>query len=117
MNHHKTDFSKTKNHRKILFVCTYNIDRSRTAEDIYSTRQDLEVKSAGTSEYAATTLNNELLEWANEVYVMEDMHMQYIKTSFPQHIDKTVVLNIYDSFKRGNPLLVNLLQEKLKNKI
>ena len=68
---------------KILFVCSANVDRSPTAERIYSGRCDLEVKSAGTSEYARTPVCEELIQWADAVLCMEKKHKKRIEKKFP----------------------------------
>jgi len=37
---------------RILFVCTANVDRSRTAEDLYRADERYEVRSAGVAPFA-----------------------------------------------------------------
>ena len=56
---------------RILFVCTANVDRSRTAEDLYRDDPRYEVRSAGTAPFATTPLTRDLLQWAERVFVME----------------------------------------------
>jgi protein-tyrosine-phosphatase len=41
--------------QRILFVCTANVDRSRTAEDLYRADPRYEVLSAGTAAFARTS--------------------------------------------------------------
>jgi protein-tyrosine phosphatase len=69
---------------KILFVCTANRMRSKTAEKLYENDKRFTVKSAGVADFAEVPLTLELLNWADYVIVMEDMHIQWIRESFPR---------------------------------
>ena len=67
---------------RILFVCTANIDRSRTAEDMYREDARYEVRSAGVAPFATVVLTRDLLLWADRVFVMserEDQHRTLIR--------------------------------------
>src|SRR5207245_3140135 len=78
---------------RILFVCTANVDRSRTAEDLYRDDPRYEVRSAGTAPFATTPLTRELLQWADRVFVMcerHDRHHTQIKLRFPD-VDRPVI--------------------------
>jgi len=101
---------------RILFVCTANIDRSRTAEDLYRHDPRYEVLSAGTAPYATTPLTRDLLLWADRVFVMcerEDRHRTLIRMRFPG-IDRPIVdLDVEDRWRRGEPELVGRLLKKL----
>ena len=99
---------------KILFVCTANIDRSPTAELIYSDRSDLEVKSAGVSDYARTPVSLELVNWADIILCMEKKHKTKIKKLFSAITDKKVIdfLDIPDIYEYMNIELVNIIREK-----
>lgn len=57
--------------RNILFVCSRNKWRSKTAETIFKKKSNFNVKSAGTSKTAERTINLELISWADEIFVME----------------------------------------------
>ena len=102
---------------RILFVCTANIDRSRTAEDLYTDDPRYDVKSAGTAEFAAVKLNREMLRWADRVFVMneeEDQHRTLIRVRFPD-VDCTIInLDVPDNWRRNHPELVQLLKRRLK---
>jgi len=102
--------------QKILFVCTGNIDRSRTAEDLYSDDPRYEVRSAGTAPFAKEPVSRELLRWADQVFVMcerEDRHRTLLKLRFPEIEVKVVDLDIEDRWRRGDPELVKRLLKKL----
>jgi predicted protein tyrosine phosphatase len=94
---------------RILFVCTGNVDRSRTAEDLYGSDSRYEVRSAGTAPFAVTPLTRELLLWADRVFVMSergDGHQSLIKMRFPGVKPPIVDLDIEDRWPRGDPELV-----------
>lgn len=101
----------------ILFVCTANIDRSRTAEDLYRDDPRYEVRSAGTAPFAKTPLTRELMEWAQRVFVMcerEDRHHTQIKLRFPGTDRPVVDLDVEDRWPRGHPELVRRVLRALR---
>jgi len=99
---------------KILFVCSANIDRSPTAEKIYSGRCDLEVKSAGVSDYAMTPISLELIKWADIILCMEKKHKQKIKKSFSDIAKNKIIdfLDIPDIYEYMNINLIDEIREK-----
>lgn len=106
----------------ILFLCTANLNRSRTAEDFYrSTSAAHQYKSAGLSQkycqkYGTTLCTIELLEWADKVFVMENMHIQRIaEYAGESYLNKIEVLNIDDFYQFMQPELIEILvsNEKL----
>jgi len=102
---------------RILFVCTANIDRSRTAEDLYRADERYEVRSAGVAPFATVRLTRDLLLWADRVFVMnerEDQHRTLIRIRFPD-VDRPLVdLDIEDRWPRGDPALVALMLRRLR---
>jgi predicted protein tyrosine phosphatase len=102
---------------RILFVCTANVDRSRTAEDLYEGDARYEVRSAGTAPFATIPVNRDLLLWADRVFVMcekEDRHETQLRLRFPG-VDRPLVdLNVEDRWRRGHPELVARLLKRLK---
>ncbi len=103
--------------QRLLFVCTANQHRSRTGEDLYRGNPRYEVRSAGTDVYYAEPnecpLTDELLEWADIVFVMEPYHREAIEERFLGRPGRVVVLDIEDRYSRGEPELVRLLQKRL----
>ena len=75
----------------LLFICSRNQWRSRTAETIFRNRQDINVKSAGTAAGARIRVTAGLLKWADKVYVMEDKHQGFLLRTYP---DLATTLNI-----------------------
>ena len=102
---------------RILFVCTANVDRSRTAEDIYRHDDRYEVRSAGIAPFATVVVTRDLLLWADRVFVMnerEDQHRTLIRIRFPD-VDRPLVdLDVQDRWHRGDPELVRLLTRRLR---
>ena len=102
--------------QRILFVCTANVDRSRTAEDLYKRDPRYEVVSAGVANFATKPITRDLLLWADRVFVMcerHDKHQTQIKMRFPEIDRPLVVLDIEDRWPRGHPELVRRLLRRL----
>jgi predicted protein tyrosine phosphatase len=100
----------------ILFVCTANVDRSRTAEDLYRDDPRYEVRSAGTAPFAMAPVTRDLLRWADRVFVMcerEDQHATLIRMRFPDQDRPIVDLDVADRWSRGDPMLIRQLRKKL----
>ena len=112
------DFFGPGEHRQhILFVCTANIDRSKTAEDLYANDPRFEVKSCGVAPFAQVVVTRELLDWADYVFVMnesEDHHVTAIRRRFPGLSKNIVDLNVEDRWKRGHPELARLILSRLE---
>lgn len=102
--------------QRILFVCTANVDRSRTAEDLYRTDPRYEVLSAGTSAFARTPVTRDLMLWADRVFVMserDDRHRTLLRLRFPEVQRPVVDLDVEDRWRRGDPELVTRLLDSL----
>ncbi len=100
---------------RILFICTANVDRSRTAHELYSEDPRYEVRSAGTAAFATTPLTRELLLWADRIFVMserEDGHASQIRMRFPDVKRPIVDLDVSDRWTRGDPELVRLILKR-----
>jgi predicted protein tyrosine phosphatase len=67
---------------KVLFVCSRNRLRGPTAEQVFSTRRDLEVASAGTNHDADTPLTADLIAWADIIFVVEKAHRAKLQKRF-----------------------------------
>jgi len=109
---------KFRNHevmmpKRVLFVCTGNVDHSPTAENMYKGVKGLEVRSAGTSIHAQNSLSKELVEWADIIYVMEEQHKTAIINLDSSAEPKIIILGIPDIYFRDQPELKMLLKQKL----
>jgi predicted protein tyrosine phosphatase len=107
-----------KTHRRYLFVCAANRNRSPTAEAVarmLAARSglDIEVRSAGLSPFSETPLTKEMADWADLIFVMEDYMAQELEAFYGQDPRKIICLDIPDLYERGDPVLVYLLEEAL----
>jgi predicted protein tyrosine phosphatase len=97
---------------KVLFICSQNRLRSPTAEAVFSSWPGVETRSAGTNHDAETPVSADLIEWADIVLVMENLHKANLKQRFPEPLEgkKLVVLGIPDFYQYMDPELVRLLK-------
>lgn len=100
---------------KVLFVCSANVSRSRTAEELFMNKEELEVKSAGTRWTARKKVSEEIINWADKIFVMEQHHKDHIIKKKPEAEKKIIVLDIPDIYGRNDPLLIEALLDKLEN--
>jgi predicted protein tyrosine phosphatase len=101
---------------RILFICTANVDRSPTAEDLYRHDPRYEVRSAGIAPFATTPVTRDLLRWADRVFVMserDDHHATQLRLRFPDVRRPVVDLDVEDRWRRGDPELVRRLLKAL----
>ena len=102
---------------KILFVCSRNKWRSRTAETIFKNNGLHQIKSAGTEKSARIRITQSLINWADTIFVMEEKHKKRIFEKFEiDHQTKNLeVLDIPDEYQYMDDDLVEILEIKLKN--
>lgn len=101
---------------RILFVCTANLDRSPTAEDLYRHDPRYEVRSAGTAPYATRVLDRDLVNWADRIFVMNeryDRHRSLLLVRFPGFDRPVIDLDVEDRWPRGDPELIRTLLRRL----
>lgn len=101
---------------KVLFICTYNKMRSKTAEVLYKKDERFEVKSAGVDDYAEVPVNLELLVWADYIVVMEEYHREWLELNYAlvsEH-QEIICLDIPDLYNFMEPELIVLLKEKVE---
>lgn len=96
----------------ILFVCSRNKWRSRTAETIFKDNQYHEFRSAGTATDARIKVNEKLINWADLIFVMEKRHKEILKEKFNQSIavKRVVVLDIEDNYQYMDEELIDILK-------
>lgn len=105
----------------ILFVCSVNKLRSKTAEDYFSEKYvntDNVFISAGTNiktclKEGTVPLEEWMLEWADSIYVMEKKHKEEILTYTKEFLNKIIVLGIKDNYSYYQPELIELLETKV----
>jgi predicted protein tyrosine phosphatase len=105
---------------KILFVCSANKDRSKTADDYFSERYDeFEFDSAGTNlklchQLGTTAITEEHLKWADIIIAMEEKHRTFIKNNFPKvDYNSIEVLHLTDRYVYYQQELIEILKEKV----
>jgi predicted protein tyrosine phosphatase len=98
----------------VLFVCTGNIDRSPTAEELLKGVPGFEVRSAGTMPGARRRLTRSDVEWADRIFVMENHHRDSVLEMDPGATNKVKVLGIPDVYLKGDERLVELIRKELK---
>lgn len=106
--------------QNILFICSANKDRSKTAEDYFSVNYpSINFDSAGTNwktcnQLGTNFITQDQLEWADKVYVMENKHLKKLNEIFGNsYFNKIEKLNIKDIYKYNQKELIELLKDKL----
>src|SRR4051794_5272820 len=93
------------NDTKLLFICSRNQWRSRTAEEIFKSLPGYAVKSAGTEPAARIRVTEGMIGWADIIFVMERKHSAILREKFPEAlVDRQMhCLNIPDDFEFMDP--------------
>lgn len=106
--------------KAILFICSANKDRSKTAEDYFAElHSTFNFISAGTNKKICNQLGTNYLtkeeqELADEIYVMEHKHLKAIKEDFGNsYSTKISILNIKDIYCYGDKELKDILMWKV----
>ena len=99
----------------ILFVCTRNKCRSRTAESIFKNLDGYQIRSAGTSNQSVVRLTPKLISWADRIFVMEPHHKRRIFEMFPdvRETKEIIVLDIPDEFGYMDAELIDHLKDAI----
>lgn len=106
----------------ILFLCTANLHRSRTAEFYFQKQWPKHcVRSAGLSEKECSRNQGrlctpELIAWADKVFVMESHHLDRIEQNIGKsHNSKIAVLDIADIYQFMQKALIEELIRKVES--
>lgn len=96
--------------KKVLCLCSAGLLRSPTAAFVLSTDPfNYNTRAAGvTEEYALIPVDDVLLNWADEIVVMEPWMSGYVV----DHLDKTIVLDIPDLFSFRDPKLIEEIRKQ-----
>ena len=99
----------------ILFVCSQNKWRSRTAETIFKNHGQHQVRSAGTERGARIRVSQSLIDWADRIFVMEDRHKRRLLAQFdvPSPSSMLEVLHIPDDYRYLDAELIEILEVQL----
>jgi predicted protein tyrosine phosphatase len=101
--------------KNVLFICSQNKLRSPTAEQVFSSRPNIECLSAGLNHDAENPVTPELVEWAEIIFVMEKAHRSKLTSKFRKYLNnkRVVCLDIPDNYEFMDPVLVSLLKAKV----
>lgn len=101
--------------KNVLFICSQNRLRSPTAEQVFSSRPNIECLSAGLNHDAENPVTPELVEWAEIIFVMEKSHRNKLTSKFRKYLNnkRVICLDIPDDYEFMDPLLVSLLNAKV----
>lgn len=96
----------------LLFICSRNKWRSRTAETIFKDKHDFLVQSAGTAPSARIKVNEKMMNWAEMIFVMEKKHKERLQQKFTSIAPEIeiIVLDIPDDYQYMDPELIELLE-------
>lgn len=78
----------------ILFVCDQNVNRSKTAEYIYSGRLGLNVRSAGLFESAVHVIDHKDINWSDIIIVFEKRHISMLERKFDGILKGKRIINL-----------------------
>jgi predicted protein tyrosine phosphatase len=100
----------------VLFVCSRNKWRSRTAETIFKNHQEHQVRSAGTESDARVRVSEKLIRWAELIFVMEKRHKQRLMERFGEALSgkKIIVLDIEDNYQYLDEELIEMLRVSVR---
>jgi predicted protein tyrosine phosphatase len=100
----------------ILFICSRNKKRSRTAETIFRNYPGHKVLSAGTEDNAQQRVTEKLVHWAELIFVMENVHREKLFYKYGSLLDgkPLVVLDIPDEYEYMDEELVAMLEDMME---
>jgi predicted protein tyrosine phosphatase len=96
----------------VLFICSRNQLRSRTAETIFKDDKHHNVRSAGTEPSARVRVTAKLINWANIIFAMEKRHKERLDENFSNEMlnKEVVVLDIPDDYDYMDPELIDTIK-------
>ena len=97
--------------KKLLFICTGNIQRSPSFEIWFKEHKpEYEVKSTGTAYGYPERLSEELLEWADMIFLMDLEQEMFMRRKFPEFLFKCEIIGCSDQYPRESPQLYRLVE-------
>jgi predicted protein tyrosine phosphatase len=112
--------------KKILFICSYNVSRSRTAEDLFVNSEKYEARSAGLEYHqeGKKIVDQESINWADIIVAMNETvgshehppcrHLSRLKAKgFDLRNKEIAIFDIPDIYGRGDLQLIKILKSKL----
>lgn len=103
------------NKTTILFICEGNAQRSPTFELWFKEhRPQYETKSTGTAYGYPERLTEELLNWADIIFVMDLNQEMFIARKYPKQLKKVILIGVSDQYNRESPELYRLIEYWVK---
>ena len=98
---------------KILFICNQGKHRSKTASELFKDKHETNYVGIYSED---RPLTKELLNWAELIVVMEELHRKFIAENYPkEYLQKKIIcLDIPDIYSFGQKELVKTLKMKSK---
>lgn len=97
--------------KKLLFVCEGNVQRSPTFEIWFKkNRPGYDVKSTGTAYGYPERMTEELLEWADKIFLMDLEQEMFMIRKFPEYLHKTEIIGCSDQYPGNSPQLYRLIE-------
>ena len=104
--------------RKLLFVCMANINRSPSFQRFFEKKYPkYQVKSAGIYYGYPDVLNDELLKWADKVYVMDLEQEIFIAKHYPDCLNKVEVIGVSDQYNPDDDKLIEIIEYWISKKL
>jgi predicted protein tyrosine phosphatase len=101
--------------KRVLCVCSAGLLRSPTAALVLSQEPfNFNTRAAGCQDYALVRVDDVLIHWADEIVVMEPIHLNKLLFDFPiEKLGKQVkTLYIKDDYPYRAPDLMKLIAER-----
>ena len=108
--------SESRQKLRVLFVCTQNKVRSLTAEHLYRERPDLDVRSCGTAAFAKNQLTEEVMKWADMVFIFDELQAEAIEKKFGKDAfgKEIISLGLADVYQYKSESLILKLTAKIE---
>lgn len=105
--------------KRVLCVCSAGLLRSPTAAFVLSNPPfNYNTRAAGLEDYALVPLDRVLIEWADEILVMNEYQRDRIWAEFPNAGNKQiVVLDIEDNYSYRDPVLMDLIASRYQESL
>ena len=99
----------------VLFISEKNRLRSPNAEHLFADWSGVETASAGVNNDADVPVSQELLRWADLIFVMEQIHRKKLTARFTSELanKRIICLNISDDYEYIAPALIKLLEARI----
>jgi predicted protein tyrosine phosphatase len=97
--------------KKLLFVCGRNEKRSPSFAIWFKKHKpEYEVRQSGIAEGCPEEINRDLLEWADNIFLMDLEQEIFLTMRFPEFVYKTEIVGCDDMYQRESPQLNKLIE-------